>query len=145
MLRKFSIPDMDAIIQIEQEAFPKHPYNASTFTYFASMYPDTFLVYVHDEPETGLRKIVGYVIFYPDGHIVSIAVHTAYRRRGIGSRLVAEVLKRTKGTVIVEVNKSNDVAKKFYTQLGFSVRAVIPQYYGDEDALLMVRNTKVTS
>jgi ribosomal-protein-alanine N-acetyltransferase len=139
MLRKFSISDLDAIIQIEKESFPKLPYSGSTFMYFASMYPDNFLVYVQDDTETGLRNLVGYLIFYPDGHIVSIAIHTAYRRRGIGSKLVAEVLKRTKGTAIVEVRKSNEVAKKFYTHLGFSVRAVIPRYYGDEDALMMVR------
>jgi ribosomal-protein-alanine N-acetyltransferase len=139
MLRKFSISDLDAIIQIEKEAFPKRPYSRPAFMYFASLYPDNFLVYVRDDTELGSRKIVGYIIFYPDGHIVSIAVQTAYRRRGIGSKLVAEVLKRTKGTAIVEVRKSNDGAKKFYTHLGFSVRAVIPWYYGDEDARVMVR------
>jgi ribosomal-protein-alanine N-acetyltransferase len=139
MLRKFSISDLDAIIQIEEEAFPKCPYSGSIFMYFASLYPDNFLVYVRDDTEQGSCNIVGYIIFYPDGHIVSIAVQMAYRRRGIGSKLVAEVLKRTKGTAIVEVRTSNDGAKKFYTHLGFSIRAVIPQYYDDEDALVMVR------
>lgn len=139
MLRKFSIPDLDAIIQLEKEAFPKHAYSRSTFLYYASMYPDNFLVYVHDDTEGVPVKIVGYIIFHSDGHIVSIAVRTDYRRRGIGSTLVAEMLKRTKGTAIVEVHKSNDAAKKFYTHLGFSVRALISRYYGDEDALVMVR------
>ena len=143
MLRKFSISDLEAIIQIEQAAFPKTPYSRSAFMYFALLYPDNFLVYVHDDAETGSHTIAGYIIFYPDGHIVSLAVHTAYRRRGIGRALIAAVLKRTNGTAIAEVRKSNDGAKQFYKRLGFSVRAVIPRYYGDEDALLMVR-TNIT-
>jgi len=127
------------ILGIEKEAFPKSPYNRFSFLYYASIYPDNFLVYVYKDTGMGLKKIVGYIIFYPEGHIVSIAVDPAYRRRGIGTELVEEVLKRTKGTARVEVRESNEVAKKFYTQLGFTVQTVIPEYYSDEDALVMVR------
>lgn len=49
--------------------------------------------YEYDDTGTGLGEIAGYIIFYPQGHIVSIAVHPAYRRRGIGTELVVEVLK----------------------------------------------------
>jgi ribosomal-protein-alanine N-acetyltransferase len=127
------------ILGIEKEAFPKSPYSRFIFLYYAHIYPDNFLVYVYTDPETGLKKIVGYIIFYPQGHIISIAVDPAYRRRGIGTELVEEVLKRTKGRARVEVRESNEVAKRFYTRLGFAVQAVIPEYYGDEDARVMVR------
>jgi ribosomal-protein-alanine N-acetyltransferase len=140
LIRKFKISDLATILGIEKEAFPKSPYSRFIFLYYASIYPDNFLVYVYKDTETGLNKIGGYIIFYPHGHIVSIAVDPAYRRRGIGTELVEEVLKRTKGTARVEVRKSNEVAKKFYTQLGFTVQTVIPKYYGDEDALVMIRN-----
>ena len=70
--------------------------------------------------------------------IVSIAVHPAYRRRGIGTELVEEVLKVTKGNAIVEVRESNEIAKEFYMHLGFSLRTLIPNYYGDENALVMI-------
>jgi ribosomal-protein-alanine N-acetyltransferase len=138
MIRKFKKSDLWEIIRIEKKAFPKSPYNRFIFLHYASAYPDNFLVYVEDEG-TQLNKIVGYIIFYPEGHIVSIAVHPAYRRRGIGTELVAVVLKRTKGKASVEVRDSNEVAKEFYTHLGFSLRTIIPKYYGDEDALVMVR------
>jgi ribosomal-protein-alanine N-acetyltransferase len=97
----------------------------------------TFLVY--EGGRKNGREIIGYVIFYPGGHIVSIAVHLAYRRRGIGTRLVEAVLKRTKGVAIVEVRASNGVAIQFYTRLGFERQTIIPLYYGDEDAVVMVR------
>jgi len=139
MIRKFTNSDLDAILRIEEEAFPKSPYNRFIFLYYAEAYPGNFLVYAYDDAGTGLSEIAGYIIFYPQGHIVSIAVHSAYRRRGIGTELVDEVLKRTEGIASVELRASNEVAKTFYTHLGFSLRTIIPQYYGDEDALVMVR------
>ncbi|MBK5191515.1 MAG: GNAT family N-acetyltransferase [Methanosarcinales archaeon] len=142
MIRKFTNSDLDAILEIEAEAFPKSAYNGFIFLYYAEAYPDNFLVYVCDDTGTGLSElseIVGYIIFYPQGHIVSIAVRSAYRRRGMGTELVEAVLKRAKGIASVEVRASNEVAKTFYKRLGFSLRTVIPRYYGDEDALLMVR------
>ena len=142
MIRKFTNSDLNAILRVEKEAFPKSPYDRFIFSYYAEAYPDNFLVYKYDDAGTGLSElseIVGYIIFYPQGHIVSIAVHSAYRRRGIGTELVEEVLKRTEGVASVEVRTSNEVAKTFYEHLGFSLRTIIPRYYGDEDALVMVR------
>jgi ribosomal-protein-alanine N-acetyltransferase len=131
-IRKFRRADLGAILRIEENAFPKAPYSQLTFLYFASAYPDNFLVYIAG------HEIVGYIIFYPSGHIVSVAVHARYRRRGIGTELVGEVLKRTKGEAIVEVRASNEVARKFYNHLGFVMRGIIPGYYGDEDAVVMI-------
>jgi ribosomal protein S18 acetylase RimI-like enzyme len=74
---------------------------------------------------------------------MSIAVYFAYSRRGIGTELVDEVLKRTNGVASVEVRASNEVAKTFYTHLGFSLRTIVLRYYGDEDALVMVRTSTV--
>ncbi|NMX22035.1 hypothetical protein C5S30_06315 [ANME-1 cluster archaeon GoMg4] len=131
-----------SVLRVEEEAFPKSPYNRVIFSYYAEAYLDNFLVYVCDDTGTGLSElseIVGYIIFYPQGHIVSIAVHSAYRRRGIGTELVDEVLKRRRGIASVEVRASNEVAKTFYMRLGFSLRTIIPRYYGDEDALVVVR------
>lgn len=139
MIREFRKFDLKEILEIEKDAFPKLPYNLVTFLYYAEVYPDNFLVYVSGDTVTGANEVVGYIIFYPNGHIVSIAVHSAYRRRGIGTELLAEVLKRTKGAASVEVRVSNEVAKKFYTHSSFSLRTIIPQYYDDEDALVMVR------
>ncbi len=130
-IRRFKWTDMDAIMEIEQEAFPKSPYSGFTLSYYASAYRNNFLVYLVD------GRVVAYIIFYPDGHIISIAVKPEYRRRGIGTELVNEVLKRTGGRAMVEVRMSNEGAKKFYRRLGFSLLGIIRGYYGNEDALVM--------
>ena len=139
MIRNFKKSDLDAILAIEKDSFPKLPYNWVTFLYYATVYPDNFLVYWCDETGKSVHKIVGYIIFYPQGHIVSIAVHSEYRRRGIGTELVKAVLRRTHGRASVEVRESNEVAKRFYTHLGFSQETRLSRYYGDEDAIVMVR------
>lgn len=141
MIRQFKSSDLEAILRIENKAFPKSPYDRFTFLYFARIYPDNFLVFVHEDEDKGKSLIVGYIIFYPEGHIVSIAVHPAYRRRGIGIELVEVVLNRTSGKASVEVRASNEVAKKFYRHLGFSIQTIIHDYYGDEDAVVMISNS----
>jgi ribosomal-protein-alanine N-acetyltransferase len=133
MIRRFRESDVKEVMEIEENSFPKSPYNRFTFLYHAKTFPDCFLVYEHK------GKVIGYVLFFPDGHIASIVVHSAYRRKGIGTKLVKEVLKRTNSKARVEVRESNEVARKFYKKLGFKTKASIPWYYGSEHALLMVR------
>ena len=137
MIRRFNWSDLEDILGIEKEAFPKSPYSRFTFLYYSAACSNTFLVY--EDERKNSNKITGYIIFYPEGHIVSIAVHPAYRRSGIGTELVGGILKRTKGKASVEVRESNEIAKEFYKHLGFFLQAIIPKYYGDEDALVMIR------
>ena len=136
MIRKFKWSDLEDILGIEKQAFPKSPYSRFTFLYYAAACSNTFLIY--EDKKKNSNKIAGYIIFYPEGHIVSIAVHPAYRRRSIGTELVGAVLKTTKGNASVEVRESNEIAKEFYMHLGFSLRTLIPNYYGDENALVMI-------
>ena len=135
MLRKFKLSDLERILEIEQQSFPKSPWSRLQFLYCYKKSPDGFLVY-----ELG-KKIVGYVVFN-QGHIQSLAVDPSFRRRKIGTKLVQAVSERWKGDLRVEVRKSNLVAQKFYKKLGFEKVGEIPNYYEDEDALILVRKSK---
>lgn len=46
MIRFFSLPDLDSILQIESQSFPKSPYDWTTFLSLHYLYPETFLVYL---------------------------------------------------------------------------------------------------
>lgn len=78
-----------------------------------------------------------------EAHVTNVAVHPAYRRRGIGEGIVCRLLERARlegaRLVSLEVRRSNLVAQKLYRKLGFRVVGVRPHYYGDdgEDAFLM--------
>jgi ribosomal-protein-alanine N-acetyltransferase len=133
MIRLFTPPDIDRILEIEAQAFPKSPYSRSIFASLYQSNPATFLVY-------GEENILGYLVYTPEGHIVSIAVDPRHRRKGIGTQLVMEVFRNSTGEFIwVEVRETNIGAQAFYEKLGFGKKGVVPRYYGTEDALIMVR------
>ena len=140
MIRRFSFFDLDRVLEIERQAFPKSPYNWATFANLQWLYPETFLVYVEKIPPEEGAKIWSYITFSEDGHIISIAVHPERRRQGIGKTLVGRVItaprvKRVWG----EVRRNNAGAQAFYRSLGFAVVGMISNYYGNEDALIMER------
>ncbi len=138
MIRSFTLSDLDRIIQIELQAFPKSPYDWATFIHLYYLYPNTFLVYTLPPPDRKEDRILGYIVFTQKGHIISIAVHPRHRRRGIGK----ELLQRTMTLphlkkVSAEVRRSNQGARAFYSRMGFQVTRTVPGYYGNEDALIV--------
>ena len=189
MIRPFSLSDLDSILQIENQSFPKSPYDGTTFLNLHYLYPETFLVHVnpltpqleasasarafgelsraaqakglrvdperrlHPRPEgRGLdavervntirgqkeEKVLGYVIFSQDGHVISIAVPPQHRRKGIGTQLLQRVMKTPHiKKVWAEVRISNQGAQAFYSKMGFQITDRVPNYYGNEDALII--------
>jgi ribosomal-protein-alanine N-acetyltransferase len=138
MIRPFSLSDLDCILQIEYQSFPKSPYDWATFVNLHSLYPETFLVYVDPTQDRGENQILGYIVFTQEGHIISIAIHPQHRRKGIGK----ELLERATHTphvkeVWAEVRRSNQGAQAFYLHMGFQIMGVAPNYYGNEDALIV--------
>ena len=145
MIQPFSLSDLDQILQIEAQSFPKSPYDWATFINLYYLYPETFLVYIDTTCDgkvdtTRFREghILGYIVYSADGHIISIAVHPNHRRRGIGTKL----LKRTMSIPCVkkiwaEVRKSNKSAQAFYFRRGFQTVGFVPNYYRNEDALII--------
>ncbi|MCD6323911.1 MAG: ribosomal protein S18-alanine N-acetyltransferase [Desulfurococcales archaeon] len=79
------------------------------------------------------------------GHIVSIAVHPDYRRRGLGTKLMSEAERRLKEVygvkeIYLEVRVSNEPAIKLYEKLGYEkVRRVKYYYLDGEDAWIMAK------
>jgi ribosomal-protein-alanine N-acetyltransferase len=138
MIRPFSLSDLDHILQIERHSFPKSPYSWITFIDLHDLFPETFLVYLDASEGQEGGQIVGYIVFSQDGHIISIAVHPQKRRKGIGKELLKRVLTfQHVKKIWAEVRKSNQGAQVFYHQMGFQITGVIPNYYGDEDALIV--------
>lgn len=134
MIRPVHRADFDELLQIEAQAFPKSQYDLEELWMLHRKYPHTFLVTLSDQ-------IDGYIVFKPDGHIISMAVTPERRRRGVGTCLVKEAIDHCRGKSLrLEVRVSNAGAQKFYQSLGFILKARIGGYYQDgEDALIMER------
>ena len=56
MIRPFVLTDLNRILEIEGQAFPKSPYQESTFLYLCWLYPETFWVYVGAGNDRGKEK-----------------------------------------------------------------------------------------
>jgi len=93
-------------------------------------------------PDHGQKeeKVLGYIVFSRDGHIISIAVHPQHRKKGIGARLLQRALKTPHSKKVwAEVRRSNQGAQTFYLKMGFQITGMVPNYYGTEDALIIQR------
>lgn len=74
--------------------------------------------------------------------MISIAVSSSHRRRGVGldlmEFLLASLVKQGVKRVWLEVKVGNEEGTRLYSKLGFSRESVIPSYYSDgSDAIRM--------
>ncbi|WP_436513277.1 ribosomal protein S18-alanine N-acetyltransferase [Clostridium thermobutyricum] len=90
-------------------------------------------------------KVVGFAgvwVVYDEGQITNIAVHPDYRRRGIATKLLEDMIEHLKtldcSIITLEVRKSNTKAYDLYSSLGFTDEGVRKRFYKDgEDAIIM--------
>ncbi|MFO7814711.1 MAG: ribosomal protein S18-alanine N-acetyltransferase [Halanaerobiales bacterium] len=134
--------DLNQILKIEREAF-SNPWNLKFFR--EELRHNAFALYLTAEVE---ENIIGYVGCWfknhaSEVHIVNLAVKKDFRRRGIGSYLIDEIIDMARNLkaefVTLEVRVTNKAAIELYEKLGFEKAGLTPHYYLDnnEDALLM--------
>lgn len=131
-IRRFRAEDIDTILDIEKEAFPKTPYPKETFLHYATELPDSFVVIERGE------DIGGYLLFDMAGHILSMAVRAALRRKGLGKQLFIHALGCVKKRLWLEVRSKNSGAIAFYQKMGMRLVGRNPGYYEDDDAVIML-------
>ena len=132
--------DRAAIIRLEAESF-SNPWTAETFDRMLTVPVSRIFV-----ARTQTSEIVGFCacwLIKDELHINTIAVSDPLRGRGIGSRLMADVLARTGvRRATLEVRRSNEAALRLYEKFGFRVTAVRHKYYEnpEEDGLILWMN-----
>jgi ribosomal-protein-alanine N-acetyltransferase len=90
-------------------------------------------------------QVLGYCgmqLLTDEAHITNVAVDIAYRRRGVATRLLIELLReaRARGaaSATLEVRTDNIAAQRLYARLGFRPVGTRPKYYdAATDALIM--------
>lgn len=134
--------DVDAVLEIERASFGV-PWSEKTFRNLLRRSNASLLV---AEEEGG--GVAGYAVLWSVGReaeLGNLAVRHGLRRRGVGRRLVAAVLRSaaTSGAraVFLEVRESNDAARRLYDVAGFETVGRRRGYYTrpSEDALVMRR------
>lgn len=95
--------------------------------------------------------IAGFTIFRIDsaatGSVVTIDVEPGEQGRGVGSKLMGAVERAALGrglkAIILQVNRENETAQRFYEKLGYKKTRLLPGYYhGHGDAWEMKRRLR---
>lgn len=135
------IDDLAQVMPIEEENF-SIPWSETGFFTFLIREDALFLV---AEEEGEILGYLGILTVLDEGDITNVSVRQSARRRGIGSMLVQELIRRMEErgvtAIHLEVRESNIPAIRLYEQQGFVCDGRRKGYYEDpvEDAILMTR------
>lgn len=139
-IRDMRADDVSGVHEVEQECFTL-PWSRKAFE--AELDDNDLAHYLVIEDEDRIIGYAGVWIVLDEAHVTNIAISQSYRRRGLGERLLVELIRCAKQygalSMTLEVRVTNSAAQKLYEKLGFVKRGIRRQYYSDtkEDALIM--------
>ncbi len=138
-IREMKVDDLPGVLSIERVSF-RTPWSESIFKEELSSSLCRSLV------ATVGGEIAGYINFAivsDEVHLRNVSVHKAFRKCGIASKLLSEMIRISSEAGVLwstlEVRRSNTEAIKLYENFGFEIKGVRPSYYSDtrEDAIIM--------
>lgn len=142
------IEDLDDVVSIENASFSK-PWSRNMFLRELELKMSRNLVAkITKKSKTHIAGYITYWIVADEIHLQKIATGNDYRRSGISSRLMKEMIRKSADNecnwCTLEVGALNESAINLYKKFGFNVQGVRPLYYAerDEDALIMGADLK---
>ena len=144
VLDRMKVEDLPAVHVIERESFstpwPAHAYRNELETNRLAHY---IVARCGDE----IVGFAGMWLLVDEAHVTTFATRRAWRRQGIGERLLLALLDlsaaRGAHEATLEVRPSNMPARRLYEKYGFKNVGVRTRYYSDnnEDALIMTTDS----
>jgi ribosomal-protein-alanine N-acetyltransferase len=135
-----SLDDLERVHAIERASFfPAWPDDA----YRNELTTNKLATYLVARLEDVVIGFAGIWLMVDEAHVTTFAVDPAWRRRGVGERMLLAILDvsvaRRAREATLEVRLSNMAARRLYEKYGFRPVGVRPRYYTDngEDALIM--------
>jgi len=132
------------VLEIERLSFPT-PWTPGLFLHELKL-PFSRVRVAHSNGD-GYGALVGYVCWWlvaHEAHILNLAVHPDYRRRGVAGTfvdlVVTDATQQNAECVTLEVRRDNLPARELYHRFGFNECGVRRNYYGrGDDAVIMTR------
>jgi [ribosomal protein S18]-alanine N-acetyltransferase len=131
VLRPYDPRDFSALFRLDQACFPAGiSYSKTSLRYFLSLRSADCLVAMED------AHIAGFILTEenpPLAHVITLDVAEKFRRRGIGSALLAEsernLALRGVRTILLETATDNDVGVAFWQRHSYRIEATLKRYY----------------
>lgn len=93
-------------------------------------------VYLENNQPIGL---ISYSLIYDRIELEYIWTSFEHRKKGIASKLMDKMLEENINNITLEVRTTNEGAINLYKKYNFKVVSTRKNYYGNEDAYLMIR------
>lgn len=93
-------------------------------------------VYLENNQPIGL---ISYTLIYDRIELEYIWTSFEYRKKGIASKLMDKMFEEKVNNITLEVRTTNKQAIKLYEKYNFKIASTRKNYYGNEDAYLMIR------
>ena len=93
-------------------------------------------VYLENNKPIGL---ISYSLIYDRVELEYIWVSFEHRKKGIASKLMDKMIEEKVNNITLEVRTTNESAIKLYEKYNFKIVSTRKNYYGNEDAYLMIR------
>jgi len=128
------------VMAIERVVYPR-PWSPSLF--LSEMSDEDKRTYLVARVDKQIVAYAGMNCWSDEAHITNVAVDPRWQRRGIGTRLMWELLRSARvmdaRLVTLEVRVSNRGAQRLYEEFGFRPVGIRKNYYQEvnEDALIM--------
>lgn len=138
-IRRLELSDVDGVLAIQRNCVEIAQWTAADYERAARGEMGGWVA----EGEKGITGFLVARLLVQEAEILNFAVRTDVRRRGMGSRLLAQAIDWGKihrvERVLLEVRASNSAALSFYEHHGFSIVGRRTSYYAkpEEDALLL--------
>jgi len=138
-IKRMAAADLDEVMELEREAFTS-PWTRGMYVHEIEKWEGCYLVARSDGILVGYG---GVLLILDEAHVMTLAVRDECRRRGLGTRLLLELIRLSEGIgarfFTLEVRKSNPAAIGLYTAFGFQIMGERRHYYLDnlENALIM--------
>jgi ribosomal-protein-alanine N-acetyltransferase len=135
--------DLDAALAIERSSFVT-PWSRQAFVH--ELTRNRVAQCWVARGDAGEPALLGYLCLWAvvdEVHVTNLAVHPDWRRRGVGSTLLAHGLAHARALggrrAFLEVRPANAEARRLYARFGFREVGVRKGYYFDtgEDALVL--------
>lgn len=138
-IERMTAGDVPDVAGVDRECFPTH-WNVQSYRNELANPAATYFIARHAGTVVGFA---GMWVGIDEAHITTLAVLPQYRRRGIATVLLAELLLQARRfgcrSATLEVRESNTVAQHLYQRFGFENGGIRRRYYTDtnEDACIL--------
>jgi ribosomal-protein-alanine acetyltransferase len=137
-----SLRDLDRLFEIEMHCFKEEAFTKRQIAQLLKDYSAISLVAKENSKIIGFA--IGMIYFNRNasvGHILTIDVSPANRRKGVGWKLLQaiEAILKDKGvkTSTLEVREDNVAAINLYKKLGYQVIGTLKNYYGKANGIYL--------